>query len=93
MVPRMCAAPVVKSASAATWVEKPFVVATAISGPALVYILKSASFAMEEPTTFTMPKTFAPSALASCSAAFVSAVSPDWEMMMTRVLSSMMGSE
>ena len=38
-------------------------VATAISGPAQVYITLSASRAMELPTTFTIPRTFATLAL------------------------------
>ena len=54
-----------------------FVVATAISGPAQVYITLSASLAMELPTTFTIPRVLTPRSFAIRSAARESAVSPD----------------
>ena len=66
--------------------------ATAISGPAQVYSTSSDSLAMVLPTTLTMDKMRQPLLLAMRRAAKVSAVSPDWLMMMTRVLSSKMGS-
>ena len=78
--------------STASWVVYALVVATAISGPAQVYSTWSLSLAMEEPTTLTMDRIFAPSRLASRSAAMVSSVSPDWLMTTTRVCSSTMGS-
>ena len=66
--------------------------ATAISGPAQVYSTSSLSLAMVLPTTLTMDKMRQPLLLAMRRAAKVSAVSPDWLMMMTNVLSSKMGS-
>ena len=52
----------------------------------------SASLAIDEPTTFVTAKIFAPLLLDSLRAANVSAVSPDWEIKITRVFSSINGS-
>ena len=71
--------------------EYALVVATAISGPAQVYITLSASLAMELPTTLTIPSTLAPIFFASRRAARVSAVSPDWLITITNVCSSKIG--
>ena len=46
---------------------------------------------MVEPTTLQIAETIAPLAVASRTAAKVSAVSPDWLIGMTRVLGSMIG--
>jgi len=51
----------------------------------------SLSLAMVLPTTFVMPKTLAPLALASLNAAKVSAVSPDWLITNTKVSSGIIG--
>ena len=67
------------------------VVATAISSPAPVYITKSDSEAIELPTTFTTERTFAPLRLDSLNAAKLSAVSPDWLIIMTNVFLSITG--
>ena len=75
-----------------SWVVYAFVEATAISGPAHVYITWSASRAIEEPTTFVIAKVFAPRRLDSLSAASVSLVSPDWLITIVSVCSSMIGS-
>ena len=56
--------------------EYAFVVATAISGPALIYSVSSASLAIDEPTTFTIAKVSIPSSFAFRSEDKVSAVSP-----------------
>ena len=69
------------------------VVATAISGPAQVYMTSSLSLAMVLPTTFTMDSTWAPRDFASRRAKRVSMVSPDWLMTMAMVLSVTMGLE
>ena len=71
--------------SAASWVEYPLLVATAISGPAQVYSTSSASRAMELPTTLQMARVLPPKRFASRSAAIVSSVSPDWLIVITRV--------
>ena len=68
------------------------VVATAISGPAQVYRVASASRAMEEPTTFTMPMVRTPRSLHSRRAARVSAVSPLWLIMTAMESGSSTGS-
>ena len=64
---------------------KDFVEATPISGPAWLYMPASVSRAMLLPTTLTRPRTSAPLRLASCTAASVSAVSPDWLIASTTV--------
>jgi hypothetical protein len=51
----------------------------------------STSRAMVDPTTFTSPIVRAPRSFASRTAASVSAVSPLWEMAITRVRSSTTG--
>ena len=61
------------------------VVATAISGPAKVYITWSASLAILEPTTLTIANVFTPISFVRRSAARLSAVSPDCEIMTTNV--------
>jgi hypothetical protein len=66
------------SVSTATWPVKALVLATPISGPTRRYTPASVSRAIVEPTTLMTPSASAPRSLASCSAASVSAVSPDW---------------
>ncbi len=66
--------------------------ATAISGPAHVYITSSASLAIELPTTFVTAIVLAPLALLSLNTANVSAVSPDWLNTITNVFSVIIGS-
>ena len=66
--------------------------ATAISGPASVWIYISAWRAMAEYFTFTTASVFAPFCLASSMPALVSAVSPLWETTITRSPSPTMGS-
>ena len=56
------------------------------------FIEKVDSLAMEEPTTLTMDNIRAPRRFASRKAASVSAVSPDWLMMIHKVRSSTSGS-
>ena len=58
--------------------------ATDISGPACVYITMSASLAIEEPLTLTNASVSAPFFLEIRRASLVSAVSPDWEINITR---------
>ena len=65
-----------------------FVDATAISGPASVYITSSVVIAIELSLTFTIPKVWQPCFLAFLIHARVSAVSPDWDIAMTNVLLS-----
>ena len=60
------------------WVT--FVLATPISGPALIWTPQCDSRLMVEPTVFVIPITSAPRSLQYLRAASVSAVSPDWEM-------------
>ena len=67
------------------------VVATEISGPAQVYIVASASRAMLEPTTLTMPTVRTPRSLHRRRAARVSAVSPLWLMTSARESGSSTG--
>ena len=69
-----------------------FVEATAISGPARVYIEQSASLVIELPITFDIASVFAPFDFASFNAAIVSAVSPDWLIYIASVLSFTIGS-
>ena len=52
--------------------------ATAISGPACVYRVKSASLVIELPITFEIAIVLLPHVFAFFKAAIVSAVSPDW---------------
>src|SRR3989338_9188106 len=73
------------------WVVNAFVEATPISGPAYVYKTESDSRSIELPFTFTIDKTFALFLFASLIAANVSAVSPDWEIAMTRVFLLIIG--
>ena len=73
----VCAAYTANRYSTESCVVYPFVVATAISGPAQVYRVWSASFAMVLPTTLTMASVLAPRLWHSFMAAMVSAVSPD----------------
>ena len=68
----------------ATWQMKVFVAATPISRPARVNSTPSASRVACEPITFVIASTRAPRSRASRIAASVSAVSPDWEMPITR---------
>lgn len=64
----------------------PFVVATAISGPAYVYMHTAASRAIVEPTAFTIARVSAPFSFAILRAARVSAVSPDCDTNITSVV-------
>ena len=89
--PRTCANLMASRYSAISCALYALVVATAISGPAQVYMTLSASRAIELPTTLTMPRVLTPLSLASRSAARESAVSPDWLMMMTRSFCAKMG--
>ena len=57
-----------------------FVLATPISGPALMWTPQWDSRLMVEPTVLVIPITRAPRSLQYLRAARVSAVSPDWEM-------------
>ena len=66
-------------AKATVVLVKHFVETTQTSGPACTYMPPSASRAIAEPTTFTMPRTRAPLRFSSCTAASTSYVSPDWE--------------
>ena len=74
-----------KRAIKVTCAKKAFVVATAISGPALTYKTCLASLAIEEPYTLTIAKVSIPSSLAFLRAAKESAVSPDWLITITKV--------
>ncbi len=69
---------------AATWLTNVFVAATPISSPARVSSTPSASRVAWEPMMFVIASTVAPRARAVRIAASVSAVSPDWEMPITR---------
>jgi hypothetical protein len=60
------------------------VAATPISSPARVKITASESRVAWLPITFVTASTFAPASRARRIAASVSAVSPDWEMPITR---------
>ncbi len=75
-----------------SWVVYALVDATAISGPAHVYSTSRASRATELPTTFVIARILAPRFRASLNAARVSAVSPDWLMIITSVFLSTIGS-
>ena len=76
----------------ATWQTNVFVAATPISSPARVKSTPSASRVACEPMTLVTASTCAPRSRASRIAASVSAVSPDWEMPMTRSPSPTTGS-
>ncbi len=69
---------------AATCATNVFVAATPISSPARVNSTPSESRVAWLPWMFVIASTFAPRSRASRMAASVSAVSPDWEMPMTR---------
>ena len=68
----------------ATWQRNVFVAATPISRPARVNSTPSASRVTCEPITFVIASTAAPRSFALRIAASVSAVSPDWEIPITR---------
>ena len=68
----------------ATCATKVFVAATPISSPARVYRTPSASRVAWLPRMLVIASTCAPRLRASRIAASVSAVSPDWEMPITR---------
>lgn len=68
-----------------TWARYAFVVATATSIPASVYITLSASLAIDESLLLTIASVSIPFSLASFRAANVSAVSPDWDISITSV--------
>ena len=78
-------------ASTDNWHVNALVEATPISGPACRYTPASVSRAIELATTFTRPNTSAPRRRASCTAASVSAVSPDWLIASTAVWESRIG--
>ncbi len=78
--------------SAASCAVKHFVDATPISGPACVYSAPCDARGIAESTTFEIASTRAPRMRASFTAASVSAVSPLWEMTMTRSLAPTTGS-
>ena len=69
---------------AATWATNVLVAATLTSSPERVNSTPSASRVACEPITLVIASTVAPSRRASRIAASVSAVSPDWEMPITR---------
>ena len=64
-----------------------FTIRMPYAGPACVYTTISAALAIDEPFTLTIASVSAPFNFASSSAAFVSAVSPDWLTTMTSVCS------
>ena len=66
------------------WLTNVLVAATPISSPARVYRTPSASRVACAPMTLVTASTAAPRERAVRIAASVSAVSPDWEMPMTR---------
>ena len=66
--------------------------ATATSGPACVYSTASDSRGIVEPLVLQMASTLAPCSRACRSAIRVSMVSPDWEIAITRVRWSRIGS-
>ena len=68
-----------------------FEAATPISMPARVYSTESTSRVICDPIMFVIATVRAPSSRASLSAAMVSRVSPDCEIPMTSVRSSMTG--
>ncbi len=75
-----------------TWHTNVFVAATPISRPARVNSTPSASRVAWEPIMFVTASTVAPRSRARRIAASVSAVSPDWEIPMTRSPGPMIGS-
>ena len=75
----------------ATWATNVFVAATPISSPARVNSTPSESRVAWLPMMLVTASTFAPRSRASRIAASVSAVSPDWEMPITRSRSSSTG--
>ena len=66
--------------SAVSWAVKALVLATPISGPALVVMTPCALRVMADPTTLQMASVGVPLLIISACAAMVSAVSPDWVM-------------
>ena len=68
----------------ATWQTKVLLAATPTSRPARVKRTPSASRVACEPITLVIASTAAPRSPASRMAASVSAVSPDWEIPITR---------
>jgi hypothetical protein len=84
--PRSLASVMASSTSAASWVVKALVEATPISGPARVRNLRPAARISADSGTLQMARLCTwPSERACWSAASVSAVSPDCEMVTTRV--------
>ncbi len=74
-----------------TWAVNVLVAATPISRPARVYSTESHSRVICEPITLVTASTWAPRARASFMAASVSIVSPDCEIAITSVRSSITG--
>ena len=79
------------SCIATTCATKVLVAATPISSPARVKITPSASRVAWLPMMLVIASTLAPRSRARRMAASVSAVSPDWEMPITRSCSSISG--
>ena len=73
-------------------VNKAFVDATAISGPAWVYKTASDSRGIVELFVLQIANTLPPAAFACRTAIKVSIVSPDWEIAIIKVLGSIIGS-
>ena len=82
------ARPPVPAVSETTWARKVLVAATATSGPALVYRVRSAARVMLLSRTLVIARVRQPASAARRTADTVSAVSPDWERAMT-MLSAM----
>ncbi len=78
--------------SAVNWQVNALVDATPISGPACVISVPDASRVIAEPTTLQIASVFERLCMASCSAARVSAVSPDCEITMVSVSGPTIGS-
>ncbi len=74
-----------------SWAVKALVLATPISGPALVVMVPWASRETAAPTTLQMAMVREPRACSSRWAAMVSAVSPDWVMSRPMEAGSAMG--
>ena len=74
-----------RMAKTPSWLVKPFVEATLISGPASIGMTRSLSLAIELSETLTIEIIFSTFPRQYLSAANVSAVSPDWLTNMARV--------
>ena len=74
-----------------TWAVNVFEAATPTSSPQRVYRTESTSRVIWEPIMFVIATVRAPFSRASFIASIVSRVSPDWEMPITSVSSSITG--